>query len=109
MTLFKIEDQLFGWDEIVVAAQVWGEWGKFVESVRQSLACLGLATKTGQLPSPAKMREVVTDFRYGHNLISAEETHAWLKHWEMTLEDWMCCLRAQLLRRLWSAQLTEVT
>ena len=48
MTLFKVANREFGWDEIVVAAQVWGDWQAFFESVRQSLACLQLGTQTYQ-------------------------------------------------------------
>jgi hypothetical protein len=109
MTIFAIENQEFGWDEIVAAAQIWGEWNLFAESVRQSLACLRQAAQTHQLPSTAKMREVATEFRYARNLISAEETHRWLERWNMTVEDWMNCLRGRLLKQIWAAQLTEIT
>lgn len=109
MTIFAIENQEFGWDEIVAAAQIWGEWSLFVDSVRQSLACLRQAAQTGQLPSAGKMREVATEFRYARNLISAEETHRWLQRWNMTVEDWMNCLRGRLLKQNWAAQLTEIT
>jgi hypothetical protein len=109
MTLFTIETREFGWDEIAIAAERWGEWQELVEAVRQSLACLHLATETRRLPSEAIIREVTTAFRYEHNLISGEETRAWLKHWGMTAEVWMNCLRGRYLREQWSAQLTEIT
>ena len=100
--MFIVEGAEFGWDEIVAAAQVWGEWQPFVERTRQSLACLLLAAETGQLPTGAETRETVTAFRYAHNLISAEETQTWLSEWGMTVEDWMNCLRGQLLRERWA-------
>ena len=109
MTIFAIENQEFGWDEIVAAAQIWGEWNLFADSVRQSLACLRHAAQTGQLPTTARMREVATEFRYARNLISAEETHRWLQFWNMTVEDWMNCLRGRLLKQNWAGQLTEIT
>jgi hypothetical protein len=98
MTLFAIENQDFGWDEIVIAAEFWGEWQPFVKTVRQSLACLRHAAKTGQLPRTAEVREAATAFRYAHNLISAEEARSWLGRWQMSVEEWMNCLRGQLLR-----------
>ena len=109
MTIFAIDNQEFGFDEIVAAAQIWGEWTPFVEAVRQSLACLQHATHTGQLPPAAAIREVAKSFRYARNLISAEETHLWLQRWQMTVEDWMNCLRARLLKQNWAAKLTEIT
>lgn len=108
MSLFTIETQEFGWAEVQIAAQQWGEWQIFFESVRQSLACLRLATMTDQLPSAEKVREVATAFRYARNLISAEETKAWLQRWGMTLEDWMDCLRGRLLRQSWAGKLNEI-
>ena len=108
MTLFKVSTRDFGWDELVAAAQVWSEWQPFFESVREALACLGVATHAGQLPSSEKMREVATAFRYAHNLISAEETQVWLERCEMTVEDWMSCLRGQLLRENWTAHVNEI-
>ena len=108
MTLFTIETVKFGWDEVVAAAQCWGEWDRFVEKTRQALACFRLSAQEGTLPSSTKMREVATAFRYARNLISGEETRAWLQHWDMTVENWMDCLRAQSLRRCWASRLTEI-
>lgn len=108
MTLFTIETRKFGWDEVVIAAQIWDEWDRFVESVRESLACFRQASRTGGLPPAENMRQVATTFRYARNLISGEETRAWLEHWDMTIDSWMDCLRAQLLRQSWAGRLTEI-
>jgi hypothetical protein len=108
MTMFTVGNQEFGWDEIVIAAQVWGEWQPFVESVRQSLACLRLADRTGQLPPADEMREAATAFRYAHNLISAEDARSWLARWGMTFEDWMKYLRGKVLREGWAGRLREI-
>jgi hypothetical protein len=108
MTVFTIENQEFGWDEIVIAAQVWGEWQPFLRTVRQSLACLRMASKSGQLPPAVELREAATSFRYAHNLISAEDARGWLARGEMTVEDWMNFLRGQLLRERWAGQLNKI-
>ncbi len=108
MTLFTIENREFGWDEIVVAAQVWGEWQVLFESVRHSLACLRLAAQIGQLPSTAEMREAANAFRYQRNLISGDETQIWLHRWGMSVEEWMNCLRGQLLRKRWASRVNEI-
>ena len=106
--MFIVNGAEFGWDEIVAAAQVWGEWRPFVEKTRQSLACLQLAAKSGQSPAGAETRETATAFRYAHNLISAEETQTWLSQWGMSVEDWMNCLRGRLLRERWANRLNEI-
>ncbi|HEX5080615.1 MAG TPA: hypothetical protein VFY40_01120 [Blastocatellia bacterium] len=109
MTVFIVSDTEFGWEEIVAAAEVWGEWQPFVEQTRQSLACLQLASETGQLPARAETREAATAFRYARNLISADETQAWLRAWGMTVDQWMNYLRGQLLRERWANRLAEIT
>jgi hypothetical protein len=108
MIIFAVENQQFGWDEIVIAAEIWGEWQPFVAKVRQSLACLRHARKLDQLPSADELHDAATAFRYAHNLISAEETRAWLSRSELTTADWMDYLRGQLLREGWSGRLREI-
>lgn len=106
--MFAINDTEFGWEEIVAAAEAWGEWKPFVAETRQMLACLAYAAETNQLPSANEVREAATQFRYAHNLISAEDTQAWLNRWEMTVNDWMNCLRGQLLIQRWMIQLDQI-
>ncbi len=108
MSMFTIENREFGWDEIVIAAQVWGEWQPFVETTRQSLACLRLANRTGQMPPAAEVRQSANAFRYAHNLISAEDARSWLARWEMTVDEWMNYLRGQSLRDRWDGRLGEI-
>ena len=106
--MFTVNDEQFGWEEIVSSAQIWGEWQPFLEETRQSLACLRLAVKTGQLPAGVEMRQAATAFRYAHNLVSAEDARSWLARWEMTVDEWMNCLRGQLLRERWADKLDQI-
>ena len=109
MTLFTIETQEFGWNEVVSAAQTWGEWDAFVNNVRDSLACFSVASQADMVSLAENVRELATSFRYARNLISGEDTRTWLQHWGMSVESWMDCLRGQLLRQMWASRLTEIT
>jgi hypothetical protein len=108
MAIFAIEDQEFGWDEIVAAADIWGEWQSFVDNVRQTLACLRSAAKIRQMPTAGETREAANAFRYSRNLISAEDARRWLARCEITVEDWMNYLGGQLLHERWAGRLTEI-
>jgi len=108
MTIFSIEDQEFGWEEIAIAAGVWGEWQPFFEQTRQSLACLRWAAKTSGLPDADEMREATNTFRYCHNLISAEDAKNWLARWQITAENWRNFLRGQLLRERCARRLNQI-
>lgn len=108
MTVFIVNETEFGWEEIIAAAQSWGEWSRFTERTRQVLACLRMATENGHLPSAKDVREAVTAFRYAHNLISAEDTQSWLNRWEMTIDDLTTYLRGQLLAERWADRLETI-
>lgn len=106
--MFSINDTQFGWDEIIAAAEVWGEWARLAERNRQMLACLKFVAETDQAPNQKEIREAVTAFRYAHNLISGEETQDWLNRWELTMEDLTNYLRGQLLVERWANKLEEI-
>ena len=108
MTLFTVNETAFGWEEIVAAAEAWGEWPRLVERTRQALGCLAYAAKTGQLPSGKEVRAAATAFRYARNLISADEASAWLNAWEMTADEWMNYLRGQWLAERYAEKLDEI-
>jgi hypothetical protein len=106
--IFSVDGQEFGWPEISTAAAAWQEWQPFFEQTRQALAGLRSAAKAGQLPPEAEIRQAANAFRYAHNLISAEETNAWLHQWGMTVDDWMNYLRGQFLRERRAERLDKV-
>ena len=108
MTLFTVNETAFGWEEIVAAAEAWGEWPRLVERTRQALGCLAYAAKTGQLPSGKEVRAAATAFRYARNLISADEASAWLVQREMTVDEWMNYLRGQWLAERFANQLDDL-
>jgi hypothetical protein len=54
------------------------------------------------------MREAAKAFRYERNLISGDETRIWLQRWGMSVEEWMNCLRGQLLRKRWASRVDEI-
>lgn len=108
MTVFIVNETEFGWEEIIAAAEIWGEWASFAERTRRALACLQMATEAGHLPKAKDVREAMTAFRYSHNLISAEDTQSWLNRWELTVDDLTTYLRGQLLIEHWANRLDEI-
>ena len=108
MKLFTVNKIEFGWDEVSAAAEVWGEWARLTEQVRRSLACQKFAVESGQLPAAKEIRDALTAFRYAHNLISADETQAWLNRWELTIEELMGYLRGKLLTERWANHMETI-
>jgi hypothetical protein len=49
-----------------------------------------------------------SEFRYAHDLVSAQEAENWLDRWGLSVEDWLDYLRRLLLRRKWAAELWQI-
>jgi hypothetical protein len=60
---------------------------------------------------PLSAREIESaadEFRYGRDLVAAEEMEAWLERWGLTAESWMDWIRSSLLRKEWSDSLADL-
>jgi len=106
--LFTIGDQKFDWEDAALAAQLRGEWARLEKVTRQGLACEQRAAETGEWPAAQEVQATANEFRYAHNLISAQETQDWLNHWGLTVEGWMGYFRRSLLRERWANHLKEI-
>lgn len=106
--LFTIGDQKFDWESAALAAQLRGEWAQLEMKTRHGLVCLKRAAATGAWPAAQEIQAAANEFRYAHNLISAQETQDWLAHWGLTVEGWMDYFRRSLLRQQWAKHLTEM-
>lgn len=106
--VFSVEDREYVWADVLLAAGLRGDWTELEESSRQAAACLSRARETGDLPPTDEVESAATEFRYENDLLTAEETEAWLEKWELTAEDWMAYLRGSLLRERWADELKDI-
>lgn len=104
MSIFSINETEYGWEEILAAARVWGEWDEALLQVRQGAA----AQRRGN-PSPADVQAAATQFRYKHKLISGQEAQQWLASWNLTVEEWMGYIRRELSRQQGAASDEETS
>ena len=106
--VFSVGKAEYCWEDVVLAAELWGDWARLREKVREGVACLRRADDVG-MPLPAQEIESAADeFRYARDLVAAEEMEEWLGRWGLTAESWMDSIRSTLLRKKWSDDLADL-
>jgi hypothetical protein len=107
-SLFTVAGRTFGWEDVLLAAELRGELGLLERQTGQGLACVRrLATESDTVSAEA-VRAAATVFRYDRNLLAAEELEAWLDARGLTVADWNGYLRRLLLRERWVDELERI-
>lgn len=102
--MFSVNGKQFGQAEVLAAAQRWGAWAALTTRTQQALACLAFAKAHGGLPDKATLRAAAAAFRYARQLLSADETQAWLTRQQVSVEEWLDYLRGEWLLEHWPSQ-----
>lgn len=98
--VFAVGRADYRWEDVLLAAEAWGDWSSVAERTRQGLACLErTGDKEGRTPSENDLEAAATEFRYARDLLTAEEAEAWLSRWGMTVGSWMRAIAADLRLR----------
>lgn len=106
--LFTVGSRSYDRRDVIVAAILRGEWHALEDQARQGLACVQRLRQAEDEPDPFDLELAAQEFRYARNLITAEETEAWLGRAGVTFEDWTAYLERSLLRRAWADEIEEV-
>ncbi len=97
---FWVAGAAYTWEDVVLAAELWGDWASVVRRTREGwtlLAHAEAATRAGIL-STACLEKRANAFRYDRDLETAEDTEAWLRRWGLTAPLWTRWLRTDALR-----------
>jgi hypothetical protein len=95
----------YHWEDVLLAGELWGEWGEVRQRVRQGLACLERAQDDEDGLAEEQVEAAANEFRYQRDLETAQQTEEWLERWGLDVEGWMDYIRWSLLRRKWAHQL----
>jgi hypothetical protein len=106
--VFSIGDEQYRWEDVILSARLRGDWADLEKELREGLACLKRLDKEEEEIDPGELQSAANDFRYGRDLVSAEEAEAWLNRWHLNAEEWMEYIQRHLLRQKWADQLTEI-
>ena len=95
--VFAAGDERIDATDVVDAAWFRGDLQPFWREFLAGIACERLADEEGSEPGSEALQTLSEDFRYAHDLITAEETDAWLISRNLTLND----LTGYANRRYW--------
>lgn len=97
--VFRAGSRVFRWEDVVLAAELWGDWNRIKERALQNLAFLAFEDAgTGATVPEDEIDKAADDFRYKRDLITAEELERWLSRWHLDAEIWLDWISASLLR-----------
>jgi hypothetical protein len=96
--VFSVGGRSFDRGDVFVSAVLRGEWTELKERLRSGIACVRQASDEGREASGTDLEAAAQEFRYARNLITAQETEAWLERVGLDFEDWAAHLERSLLR-----------
>lgn len=109
--IFSVGEQTYLWEDLLLAAYLWGEWPGLSARARTGLGCLArlaeLEDEETALPE-AELSEAAAEFRYARDLGAADAMEAWLEQRGLDTEGWLDTLRRPLLQARWSEELPAI-
>ncbi len=106
--VFRVGSTEYTGKDVVDAARRRGVWAAVEARARAGLACELRAEAEGD-PLPAGALDAAAEsFRYARDLISGDDTRAWLGRWGLDEEAWTAALRRGLLREHWADELGAI-
>src|SRR3989304_2034802 len=90
------------------ASSRWGAGPRLERQAQEGLACLKLLEANDEECDPDEVDAAADEFRYARDLLTAEETEAWLRRWGLTVDAWMDYIRRSILRQQRAAELPAI-
>jgi hypothetical protein len=90
---------------VLLGAMLRGDWERFETRLKAGAACAAEAERSDAWPGAGEVEEAATAFRYERDLLSTEETEAWLERAGVSLEAWSDVLARDVLRTRWADRL----
>jgi hypothetical protein len=96
--VFTVEGEPYSWRDVILSAVLRGDWRTAERRARQGAACVRHAEATGVGLPPGTLDAAGREFRYAHDLVTAQSMEEWLRRHGMSVPEWTACLRRNLLR-----------
>jgi len=110
--IFSVGGTSYTWEDLVVAACLWGDWPALESQVRDGLACLARLDDLDEDDEDAldedDVEAAAAEFRYSRDLVAAADLEAWLERRGLTVDGWLDFVRRSLLRARWADDLAAI-
>ena len=104
---FTAGNREYLWLDVVLAAMLQGDWAPFEATLREGLACAAYAAATGE-EAGDRVEDLLTEFRYARDLITAVEAEAWLDRVGLTAGQLNAYFERCALRERWPGNLPAI-
>jgi hypothetical protein len=106
--VFLVEGEPYSWRDVILSAVLRADWRAAERRARQGAACVRHAEATGVGLPPGTLDAAGREFRYAHDLVTAQSMEEWLQRHGMSVPEWTACLRRNLLRARASENLDDL-
>lgn len=94
--IFSIGDRVVLWEDVVLAAHVWGAFATLEARVAEALSAERRLEAGGRAPSDAEIEDAGERWRYAHDLISGDDLDAWLTARSLSVDEWFGWVRRRV-------------
>ena len=111
--MFSVGATTYVWEDVILAAILWGDLAGLEHEVRDGLACLHRLEdiedegEDEALPEE-ELSAAAAEFRYARDLVAAEDMQVWLEQRGLTADGWMEFIQRSVLRRKWAEDLEAI-
>lgn len=110
--VFRVEPEIFTWRDVMLFTHRLGRWAPLLQGITDGLVCVRHAEARSDDDADGDLEEAVdsaaAEFRYDRELITADETEAWLAERGVTAADWLASIRREVLRSRFADLLPEL-
>ncbi len=96
--VFSVEGERYHWRDVILSAVRDGGWQSAEARARHGAACVRQAEASGVILPSGALDAAGRDFRYAHDLVTAQSMEDWLRRHDLSVQEWTGYLRRQLLR-----------
>jgi len=107
-SIFESGERVYRLPEVLSAAGFRGDLEPLYQDLREGQACHAYAEEEGFALEMQELQAASEDYRYARDLITAEETEAWLQERHLTLDDFNDFLTREHWRRRFSPDLDRI-
>ena len=106
--VFQVGHETFSWRDVVLFAHQRGEWEPLLQDITAGLAAVRKFGHEDDDSLEELADAAAAEFRYDRELITAEETEAWLRERGVTAAEWLTSIRRTVYREHFAGRLGDL-
>lgn len=107
-TVFTAGAREYRWEDVVLAAHLWGEAAELERRTREGIACHMRLDDRGEALSETEVEGAADKWRYERDLLSADDLQDWLTERDIDMDEWLAYMHRSAVRTRWSGELDEI-